>query len=105
LSAGVPVQVRLIGCEGEDRLEVLLTPRSEGAISKRTMSVILGCAFCGGDAATEAMLVNMAVAGGVSVPYFLRDRIRAGLRRLRGLPSDDGDSCEIAEHTEDAPEA
>jgi hypothetical protein len=47
----------------------------------------------------------MAVAGGVSVPYFLRDRIRAGLRRLRGLPSEEGDSCEIAEHTEDAPEA
>ena len=69
------------------------------------MDLILGCAICGGDGATDTMLVNVAIAGGLSVPFFFRDQVVVRVRRWRGLPPDEADSCPISPVDDDAPEA
>jgi hypothetical protein len=66
----------------------------------------IACMLCGGDAATEAMIVNAAVAGGLSVPIYFRRQAMGVVRRLRGLDSrEDPAACEVAEDSEDDPQA
>jgi hypothetical protein len=61
------------------------------------VDVIFACGICGGDAATDTMLVQAAIAGVMSVPFLLRDRITAKVRGWRGLPPDEeAESCEIS---------
>ena len=59
------------------------------------MLSVIGCAICGGDPATDTMIVNAAVAGALSMPWLLRDRIAAVARRLRGKAHDVDPSCAI----------
>ena len=59
------------------------------------MLSVIGCAICGGDAATDTMIVNAAVAGALSMPWLFRDRIAALARRLRGKARDADPSCAI----------
>lgn len=47
------------------------------------MDPIIACALCGGDPGTDAMLVQSALAAGISIPYFLRGHIVAAVRRVR----------------------
>jgi len=66
------------------------------------VDLITACAICGGDAATDKMLVNVAIAGGLSVPFFLRDQITARVRRWRGQSGEElPDSCPISAQDED----
>ena len=59
------------------------------------MLSVIGCAICGGDPATDTMIVNAAVAGALSMPWLFRDRITAVARRLRGKDHDVVPSCAI----------
>jgi hypothetical protein len=61
------------------------------------VDLITACAICGGDPATDTMLVNAAIAGVMSVPWVYRDRIRAVARRRRGLSEDEpADACPLS---------
>ena len=56
----------------------------------------MACAICGGDPATDTMLVNAAIAGAMSVPWIFRDRIMVVVHRWRGLPEDEpANACPI----------
>jgi hypothetical protein len=59
------------------------------------MLSIVACAICGGDPATDTMLVNAAVAGVLSVPWIFRDRFAAIVRRIRGKPQADEEDCPL----------
>ena len=59
------------------------------------MLSVIGCAICGGDPATETMIVNAAVAGALSMPWLFRDRIAAVTRRIRGKARDVDPPCAI----------
>lgn len=66
------------------------------------MDLITACAICGGDPATDTMLVNAAIAGVMSVPWVYRGRIMGVVRRWRGLSEDEpADSCPISASDED----
>ena len=67
------------------------------------MLSVIACALCGGDPATETMIVNAAVAGALSMPWLFRDRIVAVARRLRGRPAHPAESCAIAPDEDDGP--
>ena len=60
------------------------------------MLSVIACAICGGDPATDTMIVNAAVAGALSMPWLFRDRIAAVARRLRGKSEPEA-SCAIAQ--------
>ena len=61
------------------------------------MLSVIACGICGGDPATDTMLVNAAVAGAVSMPGLSRqDHGRD--RRLRGKPEATESSCAIETH-------
>jgi hypothetical protein len=61
---------------------------------------IVACALCGGDAATDTMLINSAIAAGIGAPWMLRHQLlgfaRRGYRRLRGLEPD-AEACALAD--------
>ncbi len=59
------------------------------------MLSVIACGICGGDPATDTMLVNAAVAGAVSMPWIFRDRITTAIRRLRGKPEATESSCAV----------
>lgn len=63
----------------------------------------VACAICGGDPATDAMLVNAAIAGVISAPWLFRDKLAAMVRRVRGKSQDGGASCAIAQDENDRP--
>lgn len=67
------------------------------------MFSVIACGICGGDPATDTMIVNAAVAGAVSMPWIFRDRIAAVARRLRGTSDDPDASCAIAPDEDDEP--
>ncbi len=67
------------------------------------MLAVIACAICGGDPATETMIVNAAVAGALSVPWLFRDRIVAVVRRRRGRPDRPAESCAVALDEDDGP--
>jgi hypothetical protein len=45
------------------------------------MDLLTACS-CGLDPATETMALQVAIASGVSVPFWFRDRIAGAVRRL-----------------------
>ena len=65
------------------------------------MLSVIACGICGGDPATDTMLVNAAVAGAVSMPWIFRDRITAVIRRLRGKPDATESFCAIEPDEDD----
>ena len=67
------------------------------------MHSLIACGICGGDPATDTMIVNAAVAGALSMPWLFRDRIAAVARRLRGTSDDREASCAIAPDEDDGP--
>jgi hypothetical protein len=69
------------------------------------MFSVIACALCGGDPATETMIVNAAVAGALSMPWLFRDRIVAVARRLRGKPDHAAESCAFAADEDEGPSA
>jgi hypothetical protein len=69
------------------------------------MFSVIACAICGGDPATDTMIVNAAVAGAISMPWLFRDRIVAVARRLRGSPDTPAELCAIAPDEDDGPSA
>jgi hypothetical protein len=62
---------------------------------------LVACAVCGGDPATDAMLVNAAVAGAISMPWMFRAKIAATLRRIRGGTQPHEESCPIEPSEDD----
>lgn len=47
------------------------------------MNEVIACA-CGLDPAAESMVAQAGIALALSAPYWFRDQIREGIRRLRG---------------------
>lgn len=65
------------------------------------MLSVIACAICGGDPATDTMLVQAALAGALSVPFIFREHAYRVVRRLRGLPDPSEESCPLVPHTDD----
>lgn len=64
------------------------------------MLSVIGCA-CGMDPATEGMIVQVAIAGVVSVPFFFRERAHRFVRRLRRMPDPSEEWCDLASGSEE----
>jgi hypothetical protein len=60
------------------------------------MTELVACA-CGLDPATETMAAQIGIALVLSAPWWFRDQIREGLRRLRGQTTKecDGSTDEV----------
>jgi hypothetical protein len=48
------------------------------------MHHVFACLFCGGDPATDNLLLQAAIAGGITTPWMLRSKLRAMIGRVRG---------------------
>ena len=63
------------------------------------MDAIIACMICG-DAGTDSMLASAVVAGGLSVPWMLRDRLFEVARRVwrpvRPSAECDQERCAVA---------
>jgi hypothetical protein len=67
------------------------------------MHHVIACIFCGGmDPNSDSLLLQAAIAGGITAPWILRDKLRAMIARARGKaqPKSDADACPLP--TEDA---
>jgi hypothetical protein len=58
---------------------------------------MIACAICGGDPATDTMLVNAALAGVLGLPWMFKDRIFSVARRLRVEQSTEPEACELGD--------
>jgi hypothetical protein len=56
------------------------------------MTPPLACLMCALDPATTNMLVPMAQATVIAVPFFFRNNIKSAIRRARGLDVEDLES-------------
>jgi hypothetical protein len=56
------------------------------------MTPPLACLMCALDPATTNMLVPMAQATVIAVPFFFRNNLKAAIRRARGIAEPDVDS-------------
>ena len=56
------------------------------------MTPPLACMLCAIDPATANMLVPMAQATVIAVPFFFRNNIKSAIRRARGLDVEDLES-------------
>ena len=65
------------------------------------MLSVIACGICGGDPATDTMIVNAAVAGALSMPWLFRDKLAAVVRRLRGKADDAEASCALMPDEDD----
>jgi len=65
------------------------------------MLSVIACGICGGDPATDTMLMQMALAGAISMPLFFRERAHRFVRRLRRVPDPAGESCPLAPDTDE----
>jgi hypothetical protein len=61
----------------------------------------IACGICG-DPTADTMLVQAALAGGLSLPYIFRDRLGAFIGRRLGR-GQDTESCPVAPEHDDAP--
>jgi hypothetical protein len=59
------------------------------------MDLVIACGMCGGDAATDTMLVQAALAGVLSVPWFFRDKLAMLARPMRGIPEPSDEYCPL----------
>ena len=71
------------------------------------MDLIVACGVCGGDPATDSLLLQSALAAVISAPYLLRSQISAVLRRARGVNAghaaeDEGAACSLPEADDEA---
>jgi hypothetical protein len=57
--------------------------------------------MCGADPATDTMLMQAALAGVLSIPFFFRERASRIVRRLRGMPDSAEESCPLAPDIDD----
>jgi uncharacterized protein YgfB (UPF0149 family) len=49
------------------------------------MHHVVACMFCGGmDPNADSLLLQAAIAGGITTPWMLRNQLRALIKRLRG---------------------
>jgi hypothetical protein len=53
------------------------------------VDLVFACGVCGGDPATDTLLVQSVLAAVISTPFVLRTQLAAVIRRVRGLPVDD----------------
>lgn len=69
---------------GADDTGVLLTARCRRSTTG-AMHDLIACVFCGGmDPNADSLLLQAAIAGGITAPWMLRSRLRAMVDRLRG---------------------
>ncbi|HEV8251888.1 MAG TPA: hypothetical protein VGQ66_00775 [Candidatus Limnocylindria bacterium] len=59
------------------------------------MHQLIACMFCGGmDPNADSLLLQAAIAGGITTPWMLRNQLRALIKRLRGdRTADDVDAA------------
>jgi uncharacterized protein YgfB (UPF0149 family) len=59
------------------------------------MHHLIACMFCGGmDPNADSLLLQAAIAGGITTPWMLRNQLRALIKRLRGgRTADDADDA------------
>ena len=48
------------------------------------MHQLVACVFCGADPATDSLLLQAAIAGGITTPWMLRRKVRATIARVLG---------------------
>jgi uncharacterized protein YgfB (UPF0149 family) len=55
----------------------------------------IACMFCGGmDPNADSLLLQAAIAGGITTPWMLRNQLRVLIKRRRGdRPGDDADAA------------
>ena len=59
------------------------------------MHHLIACMFCGGmDPNADSLLLQAAIAGGITTPWMLRNQLRALIKRLRGDRAAD-DACPL----------
>ena len=64
---------------------VLLTPEPMWAYNPHLMHHLVACIFCGGmDPNADSLLLQAAIAGGITTPWILRTKLLALVSRLRG---------------------
>ena len=61
------------------------------------MDLLTACS-CGLDPGTETMALQVAIASGISAPFWFRDRIASALRRLRGKAMGAAEQVKDADH-------
>ena len=66
------------------------------------MDLVIACGMCGGDPATDSMLLQVALAGVLSVPWFFRDKLAILARRTRGIPDPSDESCPLPPAEDDS---
>ena len=53
--------------------------------NRGAMHHLVACIFCGGmDPNADSLLLQAAIAGGITTPWMLRNQLRALIKRLRG---------------------
>ena len=69
------------------------------------MHHVIACIFCGGmDPNADSLLLQAAIAGGITMPWMLRAKLRAMLDRVRGKrPSVEDLACPMPEHEHSEP--
>ena len=71
---------------------------------KGAVNEIVACAICGGDPATDTMLVNAAIAGVMSMPFIFRDRLSVTVRHILGRREEEpAASCQLSTDEDDPP--
>ena len=69
------------------------------------MHHLIACMFCGGmDPNADSLLLQAAIAGGITTPWMLRNQLRALIKRLRGdrTADDIADACPLPYDADDA---
>ena len=69
------------------------------------MHHVIACMFCGGmDPNADRLLLQAAIAGGITMPWMLRAKLRAMLDRVRGKhPAGEDLACSMPEHDDAEP--
>jgi hypothetical protein len=81
----------------EDPL-VPLTPQGVVAYNPLDMHHVVACILCGGmDPNADSLLLQAAIAGGITTPWILRSKLIALVARLRGrgVGEPDAASCPL----------
>lgn len=69
------------------------------------MHHVLACLFCGGiDPTHDQLLLQAAIAGGITTPWMLRAKLRAFVDRLRGRDPAVESAASTCALTEDGPD-
>jgi len=69
------------------------------------MHHVIACMFCGGmDPNADSLLLQAAIAGGITAPWMLRTKLRAMVDRVRGIRRAEEElACSLDERDDQEP--